>query len=234
MPTPTLPALKELPPELQPRRRIEWLGPGSLTTSELLSLVIGSGRPGENAIRLAETVLVESGGLHGLRNMPDSALQEIPGIGPAKAAQIRAALELGRRFIAMPPDTRPQIRSPADAANLVLVEMSALEREELRVLLLDTKLFVKRMVTVYQGNLNTAVVRVGEVFREAIRDQASCIVVLHNHPSNDPTPSPEDVRVTEQIVEAGKLLDIEVVDHLVVAGHRYVSLKERGLGFSRI
>src|SRR5690606_5418789 len=234
MPTPTLPALKELPPELQPRRRIEWLGPGSLTTSELLSLVIGSGRPGENAIRLAETVLVESGGLHGLRNMPDSALQEIPGIGPAKAAQIRAALELGRRFIAMPPDTRPQIRSPADAANLVLVEMSALEREELRVLLLDTKLFVKRMVTVYQGNLNTAVVRVGEVFREAIRDQASCIVVLHNHPSSDPTPSPEDVRVTEQMVEAGKLLDIDVVDHLVIAGHRYVSLKERGLGFRSI
>ena len=179
-------ALREMPAELLPRRRIEWLGPGALTTSELLSLVIGSGRPGENAIRVAETVLVESGGLHGLRNMPDSELQKIAGIGPAKAAQIRAALELGRRFIAMPPDTRPQIRSPADAANLVLVEMSALEREELRVLLLDTKLFVKRMVTVYQGNLNTAVVRVGEVFREAIRDQASSIVILHNHPSCAP------------------------------------------------
>ena len=227
-------ALREMPAELLPRRRIEWLGPGALTTSELLSLVIGSGRPGENAIRVAETVLVESGGLHGLRNMPDSELQKIAGIGPAKAAQIRAALELGRRFIAMPPDTRPQIRSPADAANLVLVEMSALEREELRVLLLDTKLFVKRMVTVYQGNLNTAVVRVGEVFRDAIRDQAASIVVLHNHPSSDPSPSPEDIRVTEQMVEAGKLLDIDVVDHLVIAGHRYVSLKERGLGFNRI
>ena len=227
-------ALREMPAELLPRRRIEWLGPGALTTSELLSLVIGSGRPGENAIRVAETVLVESGGLHGLRNMPDSELQKIAGIGPAKAAQIRAALELGRRFIEPPRNIRPQIRSPADAANLVLVEMSALEREELRVLLLDTKLFVKRMVTVYQGNLNTAVVRVGEVFREAIRDQASCIVVLHNHPSSDPTPSPEDVRVTEQMVEAGKLLDIDVVDHLVIAGHRYVSLKERGLGFRSI
>ena len=227
-------ALREMPAELLPRRRIEWLGPGALTTSELLSLVIGSGRPGENAIRVAETVLVESGGLHGLRNMPDSELQKIAGIGPAKAAQIRAALELGRRFIEPPRNIRPQIRSPADAANLVLVEMSALEHEELRVMLLDTKLFVKRTVTVYQGNLNTAVVRVGEVFREAIRDQASCIVVLHNHPSSDPTPSPEDVRVTEQMVEAGKLLDIDVVDHLVIAGHRYVSLKERGLGFSRI
>ena len=227
-------ALREMPAELLPRRRIEWLGPGALTTSELLSLVIGSGRPGENAIRVAETVLVESGGLHGLRNMPDSELQKIAGIGPAKAAQIRAALELGRRFIEPPRNIRPQIRSPADAANLVLVEMSALEHEELRVMLLDTKLFVKRTVTVYQGNLNTAVVRVGEVFREAIRDQAACIVILHNHPSSDPTPSPEDVRVTEQMVEAGKLLDIDVVDHLVIAGHRYVSLKERGLGFRSI
>ncbi|MCO5243931.1 MAG: hypothetical protein M9927_08900 [Anaerolineae bacterium] len=125
-------ALREMPAELLPRRRIEWLGPGALTTSELLSLVIGSGRPGENAIRVAETVLVESGGLHGLRNMPDSELQRIAGIGPAKAAQIRAALELGRRFIEPPRNIRPQIRSPADAANLVLVEMSALEREELR------------------------------------------------------------------------------------------------------
>ena len=227
-------ALREMPAELLPRRRIEWLGPGALTTSELLSLVIGSGRPGENAIRVAETVLVESGGLHGLRNMPDSELQRIAGIGPAKAAQIRAALELGRRFIEPPRNIRPQIRSPADAANLVLVEMSALEREELRVLLLDTKLFVKRTVTVYQGNLNTAVVRVGEVFRDAVRDLAASIVVVHNHPSLDVTPSPEDVRVTQQLVEAGKLLDIDVVDHLVIAGHRYVSLKERGLGFRAI
>ena len=186
MPTPTLPALRELPAELLPRHRLEWLGPGSLNNAELLSLIIGSGRQGENAIRVAETVLVEAGGLHGLRIMPDSELQRIAGIGPAKAAQIRAALELGRRFIEPPRNIRPQIRSPADAANLVLVEMSALEREELRVLLLDTKLFVKRTVTVYQGNLNTAVVRVGEVFREAIRDQAACIVVLHNHPSSAP------------------------------------------------
>ena len=227
-------ALREMPAELLPRRRIEWLGPGALTTSELLSLVIGSGRPGENAIRVAETVLVESGGLHGLRNMPDSELQKIAGIGPAKAAQIRAALELGRRFIAAPLNTNPQIRSPADIANLLMVEMGNLEKEELRVVLLDTKNFVKRVVTVYHGNLNTAVVRVGEVFRDAVRDLAASIVAVHNHPSLDVSPSPEDVRVTEQLVEAGKLLDIEVLDHIIIGGSRYVSLKERGLGFSRI
>ena len=231
MTMPTLPALRELPPELLPRQRIEWLGPSALTTSELLSLIIGSGRPGENAIRLAETVLVQAGGLHGLRNMPDSELQKIAGIGPAKAAQIRAALELGRRFIAMPPDTNPQIRSPADAANLLMVEMGNLEKEELRVLLLDTKNFVKRVVTVYYGNPNKAVRHTGEVFRDAVRDLSASIVVVHNHPSLDVTPSPEDVRVTQQLVEAGKLLDIEVLDHIIVGGSRYVSLKERGLGF---
>ena len=153
------------------------------------------------------------------------------GIGEAKAAQIKAALELGRRLQLAAPNERPQIRGPEDVANLLMLDMGLLEQEHLRTVLLDTKNNVLRVVNVYTGSLNTAVVRVGEVFREAIRANCAAIIVVHNHPSGDPTPSPEDVQVTETLVAAGKLLDIEVLDHVVIGRNRYVSLKERGLGF---
>ena len=130
------------------------------------------------------------------------------------------------------PEERPQIRTPADAANLVLTEMGLLEQEHLRVMLLDTKNCVLETPTIYVGSLNTSLIRVGELFREAIRANCASLIVLHNHPSGDPTPSPEDVAVTRQIVEAGKLLDVEVLDHLIIGRQRFVSLKERGLGFN--
>jgi DNA repair protein RadC len=231
MSEPYIPTLRELPDELLPRNRMFYAGPGALTTSELLSLILGSGRPGCNAIRLAETLLVHFSGLHGIARASDAELQQIAGIGPAKAAKVRAALELGRRLLSTSPTERVQVRSPADVANLVMLEMGLLEQEHLRTLLLDTKNVVLRVVNVYAGNLNTAVVRVGEVFREAVRSNCAGIIIVHNHPSGDPTPSPEDVRVTEQIIEAGKLIDIEVLDHLVIGHNRYVSLKERGLAF---
>jgi DNA repair protein RadC len=138
---------------------------------------------------------------------------------------------LGRRLLVAQPQDRMQVRSPADIANLLMLEMGLLEQEHLRTVLLDTKNYVLRVSTVYTGSLNTAVVRVGEVFREAIRVNCASIIVVHNHPSGDPTPSPEDVRVTEMLVDAGKLLDIAVLDHVVIGRNRYVSLKERGLGF---
>ncbi len=150
-------------------------------------------------------------------------------MGEAKATQLKAALELGRRLAVVSPQSRPQVRSPADVANLLMLEMSLLEQEHLRAILLDTKNNLLRVATVYTGSLNTAVVRVGEVFREAIRANCASIIVVHNHPSGDPTPSPEDVRVTEMlVVEAGKLLDVAVLDHVVIGRNRYVSLKERG------
>ena len=142
-----------------------------------------------------------------------------------------AALELGRRLMVASPLQRPQITSPADAANLLLLEMSALEQEQLRVLLLDTKNYVLGSRTIYMGNANTTVIRVGEIFREAVRENTTALILAHNHPSGDPTPSPEDVQVTRRIIEAGKLLDIEVLDHLIIGQQRYVSLKERGLAF---
>jgi DNA repair protein RadC len=180
---------------------------------------------------MAERLLSQFGGLAGLAQASHDELCQVHGIGEAKATQIKAALELGRRLLATAPHERPQVRSPADVANLLMLEMSLLEQEHLRAVLLDTKNVVIRVINVYAGNLNTAVVRVGEVFREAIRANCASIIVVHNHPSGDPTPSPEDVRVTEQLVEAGRLLDIDVLDHLVIGRNRYVSLKERGLGF---
>ncbi|MCA9869972.1 MAG: DNA repair protein RadC, partial [Anaerolineae bacterium] len=145
--------------------------------------------------------------------------------------QIKAALELGRRLLVTAPHERPQMRSPADAANLLMAEMSLLPQEHLRTVLLDTRNRVLSIPTIYVGSLNTAQVRVGEMFREAIRANCAGMIVVHNHPSGDPTPSPEDVQVTRMIVEAGSLLNIDVLDHLIIGRQRFVSLKERGLGF---
>ena len=138
---------------------------------------------------------------------------------------------MGRRLLVAAPHERPLVKSPADAANLLMMEMAVLEQEHLRTVLLDSKNQVLKVHTVYIGSLNTAVVRVGELFREAIRLNCAALIVAHNHPSGDPTPSAEDVYVTRQIVEAGKLLSIDVLDHLVICQARWVSLKERGLGF---
>jgi DNA repair protein RadC len=153
------------------------------------------------------------------------------GIGEAKAAQIKAAIELGRRLTLESPEERPTINSPADAAALVIYEMSALEQEHLRILLLDRRNRVLEIEEVYRGSVNSSQVRVGEVFKAAVRKNASALIVIHNHPSGDPTPSPDDVAVTRAIVQAGKLLDVDVLDHLVIGQGRWVSLKERGLGF---
>jgi DNA repair protein RadC len=183
-------------------------------------------------VRLAQRLLHDYDGLAGLAQAPISELTRCKGIGPTKAVELRAAFELGRRLLVTAPESRPQVKSPADAANLLLGEMAMLEQEHLRTILLDTKNHVLKIHTVYIGSLNTAVVRVGELFREAIRANSAAVIVAHNHPSGDPTPSPEDVQVTRQIVQAGKLLDIDVLDHLVIGnGSRWVSLKERGLGF---
>jgi DNA repair protein RadC len=182
-------------------------------------------------MQLAQELLIEVGGLSGLHMVPYDELRGQKGIGPAKAAQLKAAVELGRRLAAALPEERPSIQSPDDAATLLLYEMGALEQEHLRVLLLDTRNRLIRMVDVYRGSLNASVIRVSEAFRDAVRSNAASIIVAHNHPSGDPTPSPEDVNVTRALVEAGRLLDIEVLDHLVIGKNSYVSLKAKGLGF---
>lgn len=225
------PMIRDLPSDLRPRERMLYAGPSSLSTAELLAIILRVGNKGENVLRMSERLLSSFGGIAGLARANFEELCASYGMGEAKATQIKAALELGRRLLAAAPEERPQVRVPADVANMLMLEMSLLEQEHLRGVLLDTKHYVIRVAQIYVGSLNAAAVRVGEVFREAIRSNSASLVIAHNHPSGDPTPSPEDVRVTELLVEAGKLLDIEVIDHIIIGRNRFVSMKERGLGF---
>ena len=223
--------IKEMPESERPRERLELYGEAALSNAELIAIALRTGSRTQNAVGLAFRLLAAFQGLGGLAQASVRELCEVPGVGPAKAAQLKAALELGRRLILSSGDTHPQITCPADAANLFMAAMSTAPQEQLRVMLLDSRHRVQRTTVVYVGNVNTSMIRVAEVFRQAIKDNAVAIVVAHNHPSGDPTPSPEDVRVTEQIVRAGEVLDIEVLDHLIIGKQRHVSLKERGLGF---
>ena len=215
----------------RPRERLATLGPQALTNAELIGILLRVGVKGENAVMVGQRLLKKFGGLTGLHRAPFSDLKKQHGLGVAKAAHIKAAIELGRRLTIESPEERPTINSPADAAVLVQYEMSALEQEHLRVMLLDRRNRLLETVEVYKGSVNSSQVRVGELFKEAVRKNASAIIVIHNHPSGDPTPSPDDVAVTRAIVQAGKLLDVEVLDHLVIGQNKWVSLKERGLGF---
>jgi DNA repair protein RadC len=215
----------------RPRERLQHYGPTALSNAELLAILLRVGTRGENAVALGTRMLRDFGGLPGLAKASFNDLSSVKGVSTAKIAQVKAALEIGRRLLLAAPDARPQITSPIDAANLLMLEMGSLEQENLRAILLDTKNRVLTSPTIYVGNVNSSIIRVAEVFREAVRENATSIIIAHNHPSGDPTPSPEDVQVTRSIVEAGELLGIEVLDHIVIGHQRFVSLKERGLGF---
>ena len=217
----------------RPRERLAALGPQALSNAELIAILLRVGVTGENAVQVGQRLLNKFGGLSGLHRAPFKELMDQRGLGEAKASQIKAAIELGRRLPLESAEERAAINSPADAAALVQYEMSALEQEHLRVVLLDRRNRVMETVEVYKGSVNSSQIRVGEVFKEAIRKNASALIVIHNHPSGDPTPSPEDVLVTREIVSAGNMLDIDILDHLVIGHGRYVSMREKGLGFSR-
>lgn len=223
--------ITDLAEEERPRERLARLGPQSLSNAELLAILLRVGVRGQNAVQVGQRLLQHFGGLAGLHRADIQEMYAEHGLGPAKAAQIKAAIELGNRLRLEAPDERPAVHSPADAAALVQYEMSALEQEELRVLLLDIRNRVLDTVTIYRGSINSSQVRIGELFRTAIRRNAAAVIIIHNHPSGDPTPSPDDVAVTRAMVQAGKLLDIEVLDHIVIGQGRFVSLKDRGLGF---
>ncbi len=215
----------------RPRERLAELGAQALSNAELLAILLRVGIQGENAVEMGQRLLQEFGGLHGLHRASFAEISQQKGMGAAKTAQIKAAIELGVRLRLEAPEERPVIQGPSDAAALVMYEMSALPQEHLRVINLDTRNRVINIEKLYVGSLNSSTVRVGEIFRPAITRNAASVIILHNHPSGDPSPSPEDVALTRSIVQSGKLLDIDVLDHLVIGQGCWVSLKERGLGF---
>jgi DNA repair protein RadC len=218
--------LKSLPLRDQPAYRVTANATGC-NLAELLAAVIG----GAKQIEVAEGLLSRFGGdIQRMYKANVVELSQVHGVGQQTAIRLKAALTLAIR-LHEPTGERPVINSPGDAAELVQYEMSLLEQEHLKVMLLDTRNRVMDVVEVYCGSVNSSQVRVAEVFRPAIQRIAPAIIVCHNHPSGDPTPSPDDVAVTRAIVQAGKLLDVSVLDHMIIGQGRWVSLKERGLGF---
>ncbi|MFZ1397863.1 MAG: DNA repair protein RadC, partial [Candidatus Promineifilaceae bacterium] len=172
------------------------------------------------------------GSLHQLARASKPQLMRIQGIGEAQASRILAFLELSRRLQTPAPDKEVRITSPADGANLLMARLRDLDQEELHIILLDTRNRVLMTQVLYRGSLNTSVVRIAEVYRTAIEAAAAAIILVHNHPSGDPSPSPEDISLTRQIVSAGELLGITLLDHLIIGNGRFTSLKEQGLGFN--
>ena len=226
------PTILDLPPCERPRERLREHGARYLNNAELVAILLRSGVAGENAISVAMRVLSEFDGLAGLARAGYSELCEQRGLNHAKASEIMAALELGRRIASLAPEERARISCPQDAASLLIAEMEQLVQETLVVLLLNTRNQVVARRTIYIGTVNSSAVRPAEVLRPAIRENAPSIIVAHNHPSGDPTPSPEDISVTRDLAAAGKLLDIELLDHLVIGhGGRFTSLKEKRQGF---
>jgi DNA repair protein RadC len=220
------PLLRHLPLRERPASRVADDGAHACSLTELLAAVVG----GSHQIEIARALLARFGDVTSIAHAPVEELAQVDRLGKARSAALKAALEIGRRLQIEAVGHRAVIRSPADAAALLMPEIGHLEQEHFVVLMLDTRNRVIAQETLYKGSLNASHIRVGEVFREAIRRNCAAILVAHNHPSQDVSPSPEDVALTRSLVEAGKLVDVDVLDHLVLSRSRFVSLHERGLG----
>ncbi len=223
--------VKEMPEGERPRERMERVGPQALSTAELLAIILRTGVNGENVLTMATRLLSTYGGLGGMARAEFAQLAKEHGLGRAKTAQIMAALELGKRLMVEAPEERLQIKAPGDAANLLMSLIGHKNQEHFVVLFLDTRNRVLDYEMLYKGSLNTSLVRIGEVFRGAVRRDSASVIVSHNHPSGDPAPSPEDIALTRRLVSAGKVMEVDVLDHVIVGANRFVSLRERALGF---
>lgn len=194
---------------------------------DLLAVIMG----GPQQVEMAYALIAKFDTLSAMTKATDTELQEVAGVGPALAARLVAALELGKRLMLEDLGDQPAIKSPSDAVAILRPEMEHLEREHLIVLILDGRNHLVHKSLLYQGNRGSTHVQACEVYQEAIKRGASCIMIAHNHPSGDPAPSPEDIAMTRQLREAGDLLHIELLDHIIIGAQRYISLRERGLGF---
>lgn len=220
----------ELPPADRPRERLRSLGAHALTTTELLTLLIGTGSGSSSAADSASKILARAGGsLRRLGQLPVATLTSLHGLGEAKALAIHAALEIGRRLAAEATDEGEPLRGPRDVWRFYAPRLEGLTVEEFHVAVLDSQHRLERDVLVSRGILNSSLVHPREVFREAIAERAASIVLVHNHPSGDPTPSSDDRAITSQLVAAGRLLDIPIHDHVVIGRGRFVSFAEAGL-----
>lgn len=220
--------IKDFPKDERPRERFIKHGPESLSNQELLAILLRTGTKAESVLQLAQRLIKEFEGLRMLKDATLEELTQIKGIGEAKAIQILAAVELGRRINNLTNEERYSIRSPEDGANYVMEEMRFLNQEHFVCLYLNTKNQVIHKQTVFIGSLNASIVHPREVFREAFRRSAASIICIHNHPSGDPTPSREDIEVTRRLKECGRMIGIEILDHIIIGDKRFVSLKEKG------
>ena len=221
------PTVHDIAPDDRPRERLQKFGADTLSTSDLLAIILRTGTQRDNVMELATKILIKYGGLAGLMSADFHELSAEYGLGLAKTAQLKAALELGKRLSMQQPEKRFQIKSADDAANVVRMELMFLDHEEMHILILDTKNQLVELIKRYKGTVNSSVLRSAEIFRPAIVRNCPNVIICHNHPSGDPTPSPEDIDITQQLVDAGKLLDIDVLDHLIIGNPRYVSLKQK-------
>jgi DNA repair protein RadC len=220
--------MKDLAPHDRPREKLERLGSAGLGDNELLAVVLGSGSHRTDALALANHLIEQAGGLHGLTRASVHDLSQVSGIGPARAAQVLAAVELGRRTLLRTSATRPQLLVPRQVALYLLPQYGAGPVERFGILMLDTKQRVIRIKIVAVGSLDTILVHPREVFREAAIASAKSIVLFHNHPSGDPTPSGDDVGLTARMVNAGDIMGIDVIDHVILSDQRYWSFVESG------
>jgi DNA repair protein RadC len=221
-----VPKLKRMAKDQAPAYRIQHLGPQVCSWLEVLAAVVG----GPNQLEIAERIAQRYPSSHELAMASHANIERIKGVGSVTASRIMAAVELGRRFASSPKE-KVSVSDPSSAAAIVQYELGSKENEELWVMALDTRNNVMNINKLYRGSVNSSQVRIGEIFRDAIRINAANIIMFHNHPSGDPTPSSDDIRLTSAIVSSGRTLDIELLDHIIIGHGSFVSLKERGLGF---
>ncbi|PQP80049.1 hypothetical protein C0Q44_29530 [Paenibacillus sp. PCH8] len=221
--------MRDIPQEERPRERMMEYGAGALSHAELLAILLRTGTRQESAVHMAQRMLTQAGGIRPLMDLSLEELTAMKGIGNAKAVQLKASIELGHRIARSRLTPSTSIRTPHDAADILMEQMRYLQKEHFVCLFLNSKNHIIAQETLSMGSLNASIVHPREVFRAAIKCSSASIVCAHNHPSGDPTPSPEDIQITKRLIEAGTIVGIDVLDHIIIGDGTYVSLKEKGL-----